>query len=76
MLDDGHLPPYVKLYEALVSLQKEIEQSLPEFQEMILGLQKHDAAAALGTADQDEICMLWIDVWHSLAGYHQSQDPN
>lgn len=54
MLDDGHLPAYVKLYEALISLQKEIEQSLPEFQEMILGLQKHDAAAALGTADQEE----------------------
>lgn len=54
MLDDGSLPAYVKLYEALISLQKEIEQSLPEFQEMILGLQKHDAAAALGTADQEE----------------------
>lgn len=54
MLDDGHLPAYVKLYEALISLQKEIEQSLPEFQEMILGLQKHDAAAALGTTDQIE----------------------
>ncbi|MCO5565432.1 hypothetical protein L7F22_019105 [Adiantum nelumboides] len=54
MLDDGNLPGYVKLYEALISLQKEIEQSLPEFQEMILGLQKHDAAAALGTSDQQD----------------------
>lgn len=54
MLDDGKVPPYLKLYEALISLQKEIEQSLPEFQEMVLGLQKHDAAAALGTAAEDE----------------------
>lgn len=54
MLDDGSVPPYVKLYEALVLLQKEIEQSLPEFQEMIMGLQKHDAAAALGTANEDD----------------------
>ena len=51
MLDDGTVPTYVKLYETLVSLQKEIEQSLPEFQEMVLGLQKQDAAAALGTSD-------------------------
>lgn len=49
MLDDGIVPVYLQLYEALVTLQKEIEQSLPEFQEMVLGLQKQDAAAALGT---------------------------
>lgn len=49
MLSDGRVPAYVKLYEALIRLQKEIEQTLPEFQEMVMGLQKHDAAAALGT---------------------------
>lgn len=56
MLDDGSIPVYLRLYEALNILQKEIEQSLPEFQEMVLGLQKQDAAAALGTVaetDQD-----------------------
>lgn len=49
MLDDGSVPAYLRLYEGLSILQKEIEQSLPEFQEMVLGLQKQDAAAALGT---------------------------
>jgi rabenosyn-5 len=49
MLDDGAVPAFLRLYEALVTLQKEIEQSLPEFTEMVLGLQKQDAAAALGT---------------------------
>ncbi|UZJ57088.1 hypothetical protein CBS101457_006408 [Exobasidium rhododendri] len=54
MLDDGSIPAYLRLYEALVTLQKEIEQSLPEFTEMVLGLQKQDAAAALGTNASDE----------------------
>ncbi|PWN91462.1 hypothetical protein FA10DRAFT_300073 [Acaromyces ingoldii] len=54
MLDDGSLPMYLRLYEDLVSLQKDIEQSLPEFQEMVLGLQRQDAAAALGTNGADE----------------------
>lgn len=52
MLDDGTIPAYLQLYESLVTLQKEIEQSLPEFQEMVLGLQKQDAAAALGTVGE------------------------
>lgn len=51
MLDTDRTPAYVRLYDGLVSLQKDIEQSLPEFQEMVLGLQKQDAAAALGTAE-------------------------
>lgn len=54
MLDDGSLPPYLRLYDELVSLQKDIEQSLPEFQEMVLGLQRQDAAAALGTNGTSE----------------------
>ncbi|PWN98937.1 FYVE-domain-containing protein [Tilletiopsis washingtonensis] len=49
MMDDGHVPALVKLYDALSSLQREIETNLPEFQEMIMGLQKQDASAALGT---------------------------
>lgn len=52
MLDDGSVPVYLQLYEALVALQKEIEQSLPEFQEMVMGLQKQDSAAALGTVEE------------------------
>lgn len=58
MMDDGHVPQIVKLYDvgrtkryarppyrrdipaqALSSLQHEIETNLPEFQEMIMGLQ-------------------------------------
>jgi len=54
MLDDGSIPAYLRLYEALITLQKEIEQSLPEFTEMILGLQKQDSAAALGTVAESE----------------------
>lgn len=50
MMDDEPLPVYMKLYEALMRVQKEIEQSLPEFQEMVLGLQKHDQTAALGSS--------------------------
>ena len=44
----GRVPTYLKLYDALLRLQREIEESLPEFQEMVLGLQKHDASATLG----------------------------
>lgn len=55
MLDDGAVPAYIKLYETLISLQREIEQSLPEFQEMIMGLQKHDAVAALGANFDDDV---------------------
>lgn len=50
MLDDSPLPVFLKLYEALMRVQKEIEQSLPEFQEMVLGLQKQDQTAALGSS--------------------------
>ncbi|KAJ7273151.1 FYVE zinc finger-domain-containing protein [Mycena rebaudengoi] len=37
-----HVPPFVKLYEAFVILEKEIEDSLPQFQELILTL-NHDS---------------------------------
>lgn len=50
MMDDEPLPVFIKLYEALMRVQKEIEQSLPEFQEMVLGLQKQDQTAALGSS--------------------------
>ncbi|KAK0550298.1 carboxypeptidase Y-deficient [Tilletia horrida] len=50
MLESGPVPTWVKLYEALVRLQREIEESLPEFHEMVLGLQKHDASTTLGSS--------------------------
>lgn len=50
MMDDEPLPVFIKLYEALMRVQKEVEQSLPEFQEMVLGLQKQDQTAALGSS--------------------------
>lgn len=50
MMDNEPLPVFIKLYDALMRVQKEIEQSLPEFQEMVLGLQKHDQTAALGSS--------------------------
>ncbi|KAF7311523.1 FYVE-type domain-containing protein [Mycena kentingensis (nom. inval.)] len=37
-----HVPTFVKLYEAFVSLEKEIEDSLPQFQELVLSL-NHDS---------------------------------
>ncbi|KAF7353634.1 FYVE-type domain-containing protein [Mycena venus] len=37
-----HVPLFVKLYEAFVVLEKEIEDSLPQFQELILTL-NHDS---------------------------------
>ncbi|KAJ7118724.1 FYVE zinc finger-domain-containing protein [Mycena epipterygia] len=37
-----HVPTFVKLYEAFVILEKEIEDSLPQFQELILTL-NHDS---------------------------------
>ncbi|KAJ6608615.1 FYVE zinc finger-domain-containing protein [Mycena sp. CBHHK59/15] len=37
-----HVPTFVKLYEAFVILEKEIEDSLPQFQELILSL-NHDS---------------------------------
>ena len=39
MLHEGRAPTYLKLYDALMRLQREIEEGLPEFQEMVLGLQ-------------------------------------
>ncbi|SNX82607.1 related to vacuolar segregation protein PEP7 [Melanopsichium pennsylvanicum] len=50
MMNDEPLPVFIKLYQALMRVQKEIEQSLPEFQEMVLGLQKQDQTAALGSS--------------------------
>ncbi|CAD6905690.1 unnamed protein product, partial [Tilletia laevis] len=38
MLESGPTPTWLKLYEALIRLQREIEESLPEFHEMVLGL--------------------------------------
>lgn len=32
-------PTWIKLYEVLVQLEKEIDESLPEFQELVLGIQ-------------------------------------
>ncbi|CEH14990.1 FYVE finger-containing protein [Ceraceosorus bombacis] len=55
MLDDEKVPVYLQLYEALIQLQREIEQTLPEFQEMVLGLQKQDASAALGTGPHGDL---------------------
>ncbi|EPQ29642.1 uncharacterized protein PFL1_02862 [Pseudozyma flocculosa PF-1] len=55
MIDDGTVPAYLKLYEALMQVQKDIEESLPEFQEMVLGLQKHDHTAALGSSAKANI---------------------
>ncbi|KAJ7632155.1 FYVE zinc finger-domain-containing protein [Roridomyces roridus] len=39
---NSHVPPFVKLYEAFLVLEKEIEDSLPQFQELILSL-NHDS---------------------------------
>ncbi|KAE8251195.1 hypothetical protein A4X13_0g4118 [Tilletia indica] len=50
MLESGPTPTWLKLYEALMRLQREIEESLPEFHEMVLGLQKHDASTTLGSS--------------------------
>lgn len=32
-------PTWLKLYEVLVQLEKDIEDALPEFQELVLGIQ-------------------------------------
>lgn len=40
-------------YDALVHLQKEINEALPEFHEMILGLQKKDVTATLASSLHD-----------------------
>lgn len=32
-------PTWIKLYEVLVQLEKEIEESLPEFQDLVLSVQ-------------------------------------
>ncbi|KAK0532848.1 carboxypeptidase Y-deficient [Tilletia horrida] len=50
MLESGPTPTWLKLYETLMRLQREIEESLPEFHEMVLGLQKHDASTTLGSS--------------------------
>ncbi|TFK42702.1 hypothetical protein BDQ12DRAFT_598244 [Crucibulum laeve] len=36
------IPPFVRLYEVFVDLEKDIEESLPQFQELILSLNHND----------------------------------
>lgn len=48
LLEEGEAPEYIRLYHQLMVLQKEIEQSLPEFQELVMGLQKQDTTSTLG----------------------------
>lgn len=45
--------PLTLHYQALCQLQKEIDEALPEFHEMILGLQKKDANTTLASSLQD-----------------------
>lgn len=45
--------PLTVHYTALFQLQKEINEALPEFHEMILGLQKKDAATTLASSVTD-----------------------
>ncbi|WFD00706.1 carboxypeptidase Y-deficient [Malassezia yamatoensis] len=45
--------PVVNLYTLLLQLQSEILHALPEFHEMILGLQKNDANQTLASSLQD-----------------------
>ncbi|GAA5841534.1 hypothetical protein JCM11251_001254 [Rhodosporidiobolus azoricus] len=42
-------PTWLKLYEVLVQLEKEIDETLPEFQELALTLQNPSAAASSST---------------------------
>lgn len=49
MDEENSLPLYVQLYDELSALQREIETSLPEFQELLMGLQKSDANSTSGT---------------------------
>lgn len=48
MDEESTLPPYVRLYDQLMTLQRDIETSLPEFQELIMGIQKSDPGSTLG----------------------------
>lgn len=43
------VPDWIQLYEVLVELEKEIEELLPEFQELVLGLQYVSAFTAFHT---------------------------
>ncbi|KAI3629244.1 hypothetical protein CBS9595_000316 [Malassezia furfur] len=50
----SHAPqPLLTHYRALQQLQREINEALPEFHEMLLGLQKKDANATLASSMQD-----------------------
>jgi len=40
--DIAHVPTFVKLYEAFVSLEHEIEEYVPQFQKLILSLSHHN----------------------------------
>lgn len=51
MEEQNSTPPYVQLYDELVALQREIETTLPEFQELLMGLRKSDVNSTLGTSD-------------------------
>ncbi|KAF8078070.1 FYVE zinc finger-domain-containing protein [Lyophyllum atratum] len=38
----AHVPTFAKLYEAFIGLEQEIEESLPQFQELVLSLSHND----------------------------------
>lgn len=68
--------PLTRLYDALVSLQKKIEEALPDFDEMIMGLQnkkqKQGYTIADGELEEDTVqarknLVQWFSQYDSLA---------
>lgn len=46
MDEEANAPTYVRLYDELTALQREIETTLPAFQELVMGLQKSNGDVA------------------------------
>lgn len=49
----NYYTPFLVHYELLQQLQRDINEALPDFHEMLFGLQKHDANATLASSVED-----------------------
>ncbi|ORY58668.1 FYVE zinc finger-domain-containing protein [Leucosporidium creatinivorum] len=62
-------PTWLKLYEVLVQLEKKIDEVLPEFQELVLGLQKPSAVSPTAHPSAKQAQTLRKRLLTNLASY-------
>ncbi|KAL7417929.1 FYVE zinc finger-domain-containing protein [Mrakia frigida] len=68
LLDATRVPAFTKLYEALRLLQQDIEDSLPEFRELLLNLQAPSATPPSPSTEK-EASLLRLSLLETFAAY-------